>query len=87
MFCCFKKKIRPYKHTEKELDLIYSLQLIYGDLYDYSNIQYKKHHKIELICKKHGSFKKLISSHLIGSGCPLCSKEDRLKNVLKYYKL
>ena len=49
--------------------------------------EYKKHHKIELICKKHGSFKKLISSHLIGSGCPLCSKEDRLKNVLKYYKI
>lgn len=47
---------------------------IHSDLYDYSLVKYvgdKK--KIEIICKKHQkSFLQVPSSHLRGSGCPLC---------------
>jgi len=47
----------------------------YGDIYDYSLTCYKgSQEKIEIICKKHGSFFQLPSNHLQSQGCKECSK-------------
>ena len=49
---------------------------IHKNLYDYSNSKYKTiHEKVEIICKKHGSFFQAPSAHLSGKGCKKCSIE------------
>ena len=45
----------------------------YGKLYHYFNVNYiNAHTKIEIICKKHGSFFQKPNAHLGGNGCPKC---------------
>lgn len=42
--------------------------------YDYSKVNYiTAKNKVEIVCKKHGSFLQTPDSHLRGSGCPHCS--------------
>lgn len=54
----------------------------HGDRYDYSKVEYKgSREKIEIICKKHGSFFQIANNHLVGrngkgSGCLLCWHEE-----------
>jgi predicted RNA-binding Zn-ribbon protein involved in translation (DUF1610 family) len=49
---------------------------LHGDNYDYTNAKYKhSHKKVEIICKKHGSFEQISKDHLKGHGCPECGKE------------
>lgn len=63
----------------------------HGDKYDYSKVIYvKMHSKVEIVCKKHGSFYQSPQSHLKGCGCPKCAIEkrkrksnDTLENFLK----
>jgi hypothetical protein len=50
---------------------------IHGDLYDYSISNYINYHEnIDIICKKHGSFKKRVKHHLRGIGCNECTNEN-----------
>lgn len=50
----------------------------YGDKYDYRSVDYKDARtKIEIICKRHGSFWLLPHEHLNGEGCPACAKNNR----------
>jgi hypothetical protein len=52
---------------------IYRANIIHNEKYDYSLIKYTNcHTKIEIICKKHGSFWQTPSNHLSPSDCPLC---------------
>jgi len=47
--------------------------LINGDRYDYSKVVYiKSNQKVEIVCKKHGSFWQRPTSHMEGTGCPKC---------------
>jgi hypothetical protein len=49
--------------------------LIHKNLYDYSKVNYIKNNtKVEIVCKKHGSFWQSPGSHLSGSGCLKCGK-------------
>jgi len=49
--------------------------LIHDNLYNYSKVKYVNNKtKVEIICKKHGSFFQEPSSHLIGKGCNECAK-------------
>jgi hypothetical protein len=49
---------------------------VHGDKYDYLNVNYEhSKKKVEIICKKHGSFEQRPNHHLMGVGCPECSKE------------
>ncbi|MFM2394323.1 MAG: hypothetical protein RLZZ546_2305 [Bacteroidota bacterium] len=50
--------------------------VIHQNLYDYSKVLYFKNieDKIEIICKKHGSFLQGVQKHLKGQGCPDCKK-------------
>lgn len=61
---------------------------VHGDKYDYSKVDInniKSESKIEIICKEHGSFFKLLGQHLHKYGCPHCTKsygEKSIKNFL-----
>jgi len=47
---------------------------VHGDKYDYSKVNYSKSKtRIEIICKKHGSYLQFPNSHLSGQGCPNCN--------------
>lgn len=49
--------------------------------YDYSLVDYKNaHSKIKIICKEHGEFDQKPKNHLLGKGCPSCSKTNKLTN-------
>ena len=69
--------------TEKRLntDIIYRFNSIHNNYYDYSKVIYKGMHiKIEIVCKKHGSFFQTPSSHIKKSGCPKCGIEKNIDN-------
>lgn len=65
---------------------ISELREIYGDVYDYSKVNYiNAHTGVVLVCPKHGEFKltpnKLLSRK---NGCPECSKEtSRLESIIR----
>lgn len=49
---------------------------IHGKKYIYPPFEYKNNkQKIEIICRKHGSFFMTVKSHMKGSNCPECGKE------------
>lgn len=51
---------------------------IHNDRYDYSKVEYvSATKKVEIICRKHGSFFQTPSSHKNGSNCPECVRENR----------
>src|SRR5690606_19492574 len=46
----------------------------HGDEYDYSLVKYINHHtKVEIICKRHGSFWQSPNNHIRGQCCPKCN--------------
>ena len=61
--------------------------IIHNNKYDYSKVKYvKAQEKVEIICPKHGSFFQTPNKHLIGRGCPICSKsigENFIASILK----
>ena len=51
----------------------------HGTTYDYSRVNYLGgHHKVEIICKQHGSFFQGPNDHINGSGCSKCSRNSRI---------
>ena len=50
---------------------------IFGDLYDYGKVDYVTNKiKVEIICKKHGSFFMRPNNHLQRQGCYSCSRRN-----------
>src|SRR5574344_2429224 len=48
---------------------------VHGDKYDYSKVEYvNSSTKVCIICPEHGEFWQQAGSHLIGRGCPECSR-------------
>ena len=63
---------------------------VHGKRYDYSNATYvKAAEKVEIVCKKHGSFLQAPSDHVKGRGCPNCGWErmDTKKFIEKSKKV
>lgn len=60
---------------------------VHGDLFIYDKVSYVNNStKVEIICKKHGSFFQTPSSHFSGQGCPVCNSskgEIRIRDFLK----
>lgn len=53
--------------------LVEKFKEIHGNTYGYSKVKYINNvTKINIICKKHGSFKQRPKDHLRGYGCPTC---------------
>ena len=45
----------------------------HGNIYNYEKVKYiNRHKKIEIVCKKHGSFMQSPNNHIRENGCPLC---------------
>jgi hypothetical protein len=64
---------------------------IHGNKYDYSKSNYiNSRTKICIICKKHGKFCQIASTHLRGCGCPKCQRskgEEQIANWLKEHNI
>jgi hypothetical protein len=69
--------------TTKEF--IEKAKSIHGDKYCYDKVIYKKaREKVIIICKRHKKrFHQTPDSHLRGSGCPICGKENHLLSQVK----
>ena len=56
---------------------------IHNNKYDYSKVEYKNNStKVCIICKEHGEFWQIPTSHLNGDGCPMCNY-SKLENEVK----
>lgn len=56
------------------IDFIKKAKEKYGELYDYSKVDYKNNKtKIIIICNIHGEFLQTSTNHLRSKGCPKCS--------------
>ena len=86
-FCNIEKKAERYRLGKD--NFIKKANDIFHGLYDYKNVVYVNNTtKVEILCKKHGSFLCTPHNHLKGRGCPICKSEsyvyeDRLYNFLK----
>ena len=61
---------------------------VHGNLYDYSKAQYKRNNaNLTIGCPEHGYFNQTPANHLIGRGCPSCSKTgfDPTRPAILYY--
>lgn len=57
---------------------------VWGNLYDYSKINYRGNEiKVNIICRKHGVFKCTPANHLKGRGCPICNS-SRMENEIRH---
>lgn len=59
---------------------------VHGDRYDYSSVEYiKSNEKVDIICKIHGKFSQIPSTHLQGAGCCKCghaaTRESKIKTI------
>jgi hypothetical protein len=76
--CKFEKLSLSRKYSKE--DIIDKAKTIYGDLYDYSNVEIRGD-KISLVCKKHGLFSQTIGHFLEGHGCQKCGREKAHKKT------
>jgi len=70
-------------------EFIEKTKKIHGNIYDYSKAQYKTgNDKVTIICKEHGEFEQMASTHLSGSGCKYCGiklQSDKHKKNTDYF--
>ena len=60
--------------TEK---FITKAQVIHGDKYDYSKVEYKNTNtKVKIVCKIHGEWEQIPKNHLKGHGCFECGRDS-----------
>lgn len=87
--CNREKNAESYKLGKEKF--IEKANNVFHNLYDYSNVVYVNNStKVEIQCRKHGSFLCTPQNHLHGRGCPICKSEsyvyeDRLYNFLKTF--
>lgn len=72
-------------------DFIKKAQLIHGQKYDYSLVQYKNsRNNIKIICPIHGVFEQKANNHLNGNGCQDCyydkQSEERRSSTEEFIK-
>lgn len=65
---------------------IQKARLVHGDVYDYSEVEYKNcKTDVRIICALHGIFLQKPEKHLMGRGCPKCGVAKAKQTcVLKY---
>lgn len=81
------KKCRDVSNGLKKridkIDFINRCKFIHKEEYDYSKTNYiNAKNKVEIICKKHGSFLQNPYNHLNKYGCPKC-KNEKISNAAK----
>ena len=61
--------------------------LVHGDKCDYSKTIFSGvNNPVLITCKKHGDFYQSGETHLRGSGCPLCAKENKKMTTEEYVR-
>jgi hypothetical protein len=87
--CAYEQRKTRLKTTK---GFIVDAQKVHGNKYDYTRVNYiNDNEKIEIVCKKHGSFWQRPSDHLRNkAGCPKCKGEKiillRTKPVQTFVK-
>ena len=62
--------------------------VIHNFRYDYSKVEYMNNQsKVIIVCKIHGDFEQVSSSHLSGAGCPHCFESKGEKKISKFLDL
>lgn len=80
--CSLKAKSARRLKTTKQF--IIEAKEVHGNLYEYSNTEYKGHNNhVNIICKEHGVFKQDAGIHLSGSGCQRCAAIKSSKEQVK----
>ncbi len=84
------KCAKNYKDNNKTF--IYKSNIQHDYKYNYSKVNYvDSNTKVEIICKKHGSFYTKPTNHITNnSGCPKCKSskgESLIRNLLIKYKI
>jgi len=67
-------------------EFINKAKRLHGDLYDYSNVEYvDSETKVEIICKKHGSFWQSPVGHIYSQkqGCPVCQSSKGERKIIE----
>jgi len=68
------KCARPMQGATNE-EWVEKFREVHGDIYDYSKVQYVSNNThVTIVCKEHGDFSQVPSSHIIGTGCPSCAE-------------
>jgi len=63
---------------KKTEEFIKQAQLIHGDKYDYSKVNYQNNlQEVTIICREHGEYQQLPKTHKRGNGCTKCGVEER----------
>ena len=64
-------------------DFINNSKLVWGDTYDYSQVEYiNNKKKVKIICKKHGEFFVYQNRHTYhNQGCPYCKKMENSTKI------
>lgn len=82
---CFLDRVSKNFQLTKQQFLEKATEL-YGDRYDYSNVQLPRPRAdeyITIICPVHGEFKTRIHNFLNGHGCPKC-RSSKGESIIKY---
>jgi len=68
------------------IKFIKEASILHNNSYDYSLVEYINNDtNVEIICKKHGSFKQLPTNHINGrKGCPKCKSSKGELSILKF---
>lgn len=75
---------RAEKRTSNTEEFIEKARKLYGDLYDYSKVDYvNSRTKVIIVCKKHGEFSVTPSNFLQGYTCRKCGYECNALNATK----
>jgi hypothetical protein len=84
LYLGYCEKVIKKKTTEK---FIIQANEIHNYRYDYTKVNYENNQKkVIIICKRHGEFQQVPSSHLSGTGCPHCNESKGEKKIVKYLK-
>jgi very-short-patch-repair endonuclease len=81
---CWSDKLK-YKLSYTQNDFIQKARSVHGNKYNYDKVRYiDSKTKVIIICKIHGEFKQLPSSHLRGHGCSLCKESYGEKHIRQF---
>jgi hypothetical protein len=69
-------KCRTQCRPKSTKQFIHDAKKVHKSTFDYSQTCYQGiHHKVSIICRKHGAFLQAPTSHLAGNGCKMCANE------------
>lgn len=73
---CKEKKTGDIKRLDKE-EFINRANITHGNKFNYDKTEYKSiDKKITVTCNIHGDFSLIARKHILGQGCPKCSKRS-----------